>query len=127
MYLRFTTLAPDPSSHAPQGVFQAVYHLRDTGRLDRHEAARLAGDMDWLRRRLKVPAVLSRAGTHRAICWFHPQADEPIARVRSIVSLLELHGLHTRMVRTADPGTVLYEDDWQVVAVPRRPGSKLRR
>ena len=83
--------------------------------------------MDWLRRRLKVPAVLSRAGTRRAICWFHPQADEPIARVRSIVTLLELHGLHTRMVRAADPGTVLYEDDWQVVAVPRRPGSKLRR
>ena len=41
-------------------------------------------------------------------------------KVRSIVALLESKGVWVEMVTTADPGIILYEDQWQIVAKPRR-------
>lgn len=33
-------------------------------------------------------------------------------------SLLDPHGYHVEVLRTALPGMVIYEDEWQVVAQP---------
>ncbi|HNO78413.1 MAG TPA: hypothetical protein PKN33_10175 [Phycisphaerae bacterium] len=67
-----------------------------------------------------MPKVLSNEGTQRAISWFRSTANEPIQKVRDMAALLEVNDVHVRMVKTNDPGTVIYEDDWQVVAVPRK-------
>ncbi len=34
--------------------------------------------------------------------------------------VLEAHGYHFNVLHTRDPGIVVYEDDWQVVAKPRK-------
>ena len=69
---------------------------------------------------LKSPAVLREDGNERALSWFHPRATRPIEKVRSIAALLEEHGIVVDMIKTDDPGIVIYEDGWQVVAKPRR-------
>lgn len=120
MLVRFCVLARDPESHSPQGVFQAAIELRDAGRLADYEEEWLERDLGWLREHLPSPACLCESGNERAICWFRPDARRPIEKVRGMVALLEAHGLFVRMVTTADPGLILYEDDWQVVAKPRR-------
>ncbi|NJB79587.1 hypothetical protein GGR65_002637 [Xanthomonas sp. 3376] len=33
-------------------------------------------------------------------------------------TLLDMHGHHVNVLRTSDPGTVVYQDDWQVIAKP---------
>jgi len=38
----------------------------------------------------------------------------------SLVALLREHGYHVDVLKTDDPGIVLYEDKWQVVAKPRK-------
>jgi hypothetical protein len=120
MLVRFCTPGRDPHSHSPQGVFQAALALRDDGRLEPYEEEWLERELRWLRMHLPSPACLRDDGNERAICWFKPGAERAIDKVRGIVALLEAKGVPVEMVTTADPGTVIYEDKWQVVAKPRR-------
>jgi len=118
--VRFVIGQRDEVSHVSQGVFQAAVALRDRSQLSVYEYDQLHDDLSWLGTHLESPSVLSNAGTERAICWFHPRTEKPIARVRSIARLLNEHGHHVRMLTTDRPGTIIYEDDWQVAAYPPR-------
>jgi hypothetical protein len=42
-------------------------------------------------------------------------AGEPVSRMWEIVSLLRDHGSPVRLLRSRNPGRVLYEDQFQVV------------
>lgn len=127
MLIRFCLLRRDPHSHSPQGVFQAAIELRDAGQLEAYEEDWLERDLSWLRMHLPSPDCLRDRGNDRAICWFKPSARRAIDKVRGIVALLHTRGIFVTMVRTVDPGTVLYEDQWQVVAKPRRRHFARRR
>jgi hypothetical protein len=120
MLVRFCLLRRDEASQSPQGVFQAAIELRDTGELEPYEEEWLERDLGWLRMHLPVPACLRDPGNHRAICWFKPGARDAIDKVRGMVALLDARGIVVQMITTADPGTVLHEDKWQVVAKPPR-------
>lgn len=123
MLVRFCVSRADPYSHSPQGVFHAAMGLRDAGRLEPYEEDWLERDLSWLRMHLPSPDCLRELGNDRAICWFKPHARNAIDRVRGIVALLDSCGVTVRMVTTAAPGLVLYEDRWQVVAKPCRQGA----
>jgi hypothetical protein len=120
MLVRFCTLRRDATSHSPQGIFHAAIELRDDGRLEAYEEEWLERELRWLRMHLPSPDCLRDEGNERAICWFKPEARRAIEKVRGIVALLEAKGVPVEMRTTADPGTVVYEDKWQVVAKPRR-------
>ncbi len=123
-YVRFVVPSLDEESGLLQGVFQAVFSLRDEGQLEKHEDEWLLEDLRWLKMHLKSPACLEDPANRRAICWFHPSARRPIEKVRSIAALLEEKGISVRMLTTRDPGIVVYEDGWQVAAKPRRKRSR---
>ncbi len=120
MYLRFTTLAKDEQSHSLKGVFQAAFELRDSGRLDDYQEAELNRALDWLKQHLKSPACLHDPENYRAVSWFDPRAVKPMQYVWRIVQVLEDHGVLIQVHKSKDPGIVIYEDGWQVVAKPRR-------
>jgi len=56
----------------------------------------------------------------RALCWFRPEAREVISRAWQMAKLVERAGIPVRVYRKLRPGTVVYEDDFQVAAVPWR-------
>ena len=120
MLIRFTILAEDPDSGRTSGVLVAAHTLRDEGDLtvEEHQDLRLA--LSWFNDHLSIPAVLKRTEHRRAISWFKPAASEAIRRMWQLKSLLDLHGYHVEVLRTSDPGTVVHEDDWQVIAKPRK-------
>jgi hypothetical protein len=124
MLVRFCLLRRDTQSHSPQGVFQAAIELRDSGQLETYEEVWLERDLAWLRMHLPSPDCLRDDGNHRAISWFKPSAKNAIDKVCGIAALLESRGIAVRMITTADAGTIVYEDKWQVVAKPRRARSK---
>lgn len=126
MLVRFCLLRHDAYSHSPQGVFQAAFELRDSGQLEPYEEEWLERDMAWLRMHLPAPECLRDDDNHRAICWFKPTASHAIDKVRGIVALLDSRDVVVRMITTANPGSVVYEDRWQVVAKPWRGRSRLR-
>lgn len=60
------------------GIFGLAYELRDKGTLAEWEQEEIESLLGWFRMHLEIPAVLKSADNHRAICWFHPRAREPI-------------------------------------------------
>ncbi|MEM9915845.1 MAG: hypothetical protein AAF911_12860 [Planctomycetota bacterium] len=119
-YVRFVIGKRDEMSHVSQGIFQAAFSLRDSGELSPHEFEQIEDDLSWLKMHLKSPPILMDPKTERAICWFHPRAKKPIDHVRSIARVLNEYGHNVRMITSDVPGTVIYEDGWQIVAYPFR-------
>lgn len=118
MLIRFATLAQDPDSGHSSGILVEAHSLRDDGPLssDEHEHLRLL--LSWFTTNLPVPKVLNEVEHRRAISWFKPCAKEAIQKMWELKELLEFHGFHANVLRTNDPGTIVYEDEWQVVAKP---------
>ena len=120
MYLRFETLKKNEDNASLEGVFQAAFALRDSGKLSKYEQADLEKYLNWFNMHMKAPGCLKKQENRRAICWFHPRAKRPVTFIRHICFLLEEHGIHTQMIKSADPGIIIYEDGWQIAAKPYR-------
>lgn len=118
MLIRFATLAPDPDSGHASGILVTAHSLRDEGSLtsEEHEELRLL--LAWFTQNLPVPKSLAEVVRRRAISWFKPTAIEAIRRMWELKRLMENHGHHIKVLRTSEPGSVLYQDEWQVVAKP---------
>lgn len=85
------------------GIFALAYELRDKGTLAAWEQEEIESLLGWFRMHLEIPAALESADNHRAICWFHPRAREPIRRARSLKRILEDHGYVIDQITTATP------------------------
>lgn len=55
-----------------------------------------------------------------AISWFKRDANKFIARAEALGRLIEVHGIAVRRLETKHPGYIVYEDAFQVVALPFR-------
>lgn len=120
MYLRFVRLHPRGDHVRDQGVFHAIGYLRDAGLLrDYHEAA-MEEARHWFNDELRVPDTFGGRRNTAGICWFRSDAHEAIARIRIYISVLEDCGIVTEQLTSRDPGCIVYEDRFQVVAEPRR-------
>lgn len=117
-YIRFSIQERDTDSGHATGILVAGHTLRDEGDLDAQEHQQLREVLAWFNENLMLPEGLKDHSTRRAISWFKPTAGAFIRKMWELKTLLELHGFHVNLLRTTDPGTVIYEDDDQVVAVP---------
>jgi hypothetical protein len=124
MFLRFVVPHRDDYSHRLTGVFLAAHRLRSGGLLGEEDDRALADLLRWFNSRLPVPYRFSRSRRRNAlpnaICWLKDRAALHLRKVRELARLLERHGITTRELRTARPGYIVYEDVFQVAAVPFR-------
>jgi hypothetical protein len=132
MFVRFVvgSDAEDPSWLT--GVITEARLLLDAGELDRHEARPLDETFEWFNDHLPCPPFEKkrRSGewSRDAVSWFRDDAGEPLGRIWDIVALLEEHGVPVRLVKTDQPGTIVYSDRYQVVAeTPSRAWRRRRR
>src|ERR1019366_3724354 len=65
--------------------------------------------------RLRSPHTTGRGRTESR---GSDSAQERIGKMREMVALLEHHDVSVRMIKTTRPGYVVYEDEFQIVAVP---------
>jgi hypothetical protein len=120
VFLRFTLPKKDVGSGARQGVLVASYELLESGELSPYERELVEEILRWFERQLLVPSALAKAGQTRAISWFKSDAHAPIKRMWDLVAILKAHGEIVEVLRTKEPGTVIYQDREQVVAIPTR-------
>jgi hypothetical protein len=89
--------------------------LRDRGELYEYEVSRLEEAYLWLNANLPCPPFKSANWPRDAVAWFKDEAGQPLEQMWEIASLLREHGIPVRMLRSAHPGKILYEDSFQVV------------
>jgi hypothetical protein len=124
MYLRFVVTHIDEDSERMVGVFHAVWDLRVRGLLypdeeDQHDALRHWFSW-WLRRptRFTVAKPPYWRKKNKAICWFRDSAETHIWQIWGMVAILQDHGVPVHMLKAKRVGYVVYEDEYQVAAVP---------
>ena len=92
--------------------------------LPQTEIDRLDRLVDWFNDCLRVPnrLTLLRHGhaQRKAICWFKKSAARYIARAKEIAAILHKNNITTELWLTNKPGYIVYEDTYQVAAVPFR-------
>ena len=126
MYLRFTIQKQDPESKRKTGLLAAAHTIRDEADLSVEEHATIREALQWFNDHLEIPPVLRDAETERALSWFKPEAKKPIAHMWALAEIVERFGYVVEFQKTKDPGEILYEDGWQVVARPRKGSRAVR-
>ena len=115
MFIRFVVGGDDEHHRLLTGLITEARLLRDRGELAQHEAEQLEATYVWFNANLPCPPFASLNWSRDAVTWFKDSAKESIKRMRDLAALLELHGQPVRMLRSSNPGKVLYEDRYQVV------------
>lgn len=101
------------------GVFVAVDHLRRAGRLSAEQAALYLDIDDWFNEHLPNPGFYADGNSAGAVTWFrHPIPDEMGWRVEQLTGILRAHDVAFDTAWSDDPGTVVYEDEYQVGVIP---------
>ena len=83
--------------------------------LTEEEDSRLEALYEWFADHVPVPPFSSGRLPRDAVAWFRADAVEPIAKMWDIVALLREHGVDVRLLRSANPGRVVYDDRMQVL------------
>ena len=124
MFLRFVTAELHDESHQELGIFHAAGKLRDSGSLSPSEETLLQEIRDWFNINLEKPNrfTSSKPPYYRkrqnGISWFKDSAGKHIGKMQEMVAMLKHHDVPVRMIKTKRPGYVVYEDEFQIVAVP---------
>jgi hypothetical protein len=122
-YVRFVVPVRNDGTARATGVFQVRTLCRRTD-LPPSVDRRVRRAFAWFGDNLPVPPVVKEQ--RGALCWFRrepgrpwsPDAHEALRRAFQLASYLRSLGMSVETVQTDAPGRVLYEDRWQVVAVP---------
>ncbi len=131
MYVRFVTGTDAEAAAWLTGVFSSARLLRDRGELYQHEMDVLERAFEWFNVNLPCPPFSakldSREWTRDAVAWFRADARDLIDRIWDIVFILREHGTPVRMLRSENPGKIVYSDAYQVVAETPRWGLLVTR
>lgn len=105
------------------GIFVAVDHLRRAGRLSTEQEALYLDIDDWFNEQLPNPGFYADGNSVGAVTWFrHPVPDEMGRRIEQLAGILRAHGVACDTAWSDDPGTVVYEDEFQVGVIPHVRG-----
>ena len=101
----------------PVGVFTACHHLKRKGNLTEEEA-RLFEEIDgWFDIHLPTPPFYEDGNKQGAKTWFKSTATGMLRELDPLLALLIKYDVAFDVVETDDPGSIVYEDDWQVGTV----------
>jgi len=124
MYLRFVVADLDEDSGKELGIFHTVRDLREGGKLYFYEEEQHDLIREWFNHNLEKSTRFTASKPplyrkkNKAISWFKDSAHEHIAHARSLVAILENHGVSVQMLKAERIGYVVYEDEHQIVAEP---------
>ena len=82
---------------------------------------------DWYNDNIPVPPfkinLKSKKWTEDAISWWKEDAKQPIELMKKLTKILRKNGYKVKVMKVKNPGKILYEDKWQVVAkMPNKYG-----
>lgn len=117
IYLRFVVGTNREKPKYQTGVINSLELLRENGELPPYEREHVEELFAWFNKHLPVPPFSKNKWSPEAISWFKASAQEMISKFRELIAILEQYDYRVRMLKTERPGHILYEDEFQIVAV----------
>ncbi len=76
----------------------------------------------WFKKNLRAPKVQASKSNYYskpgAISWFKQSAVKHIDKMRQYGQILEAHDIYINQISTDRPGNIVYEDKFQIAALP---------
>ncbi|MEU6394360.1 hypothetical protein [Streptomyces sp. NPDC046939] len=124
-YVRFEGTVRHARGHFP-GIFVLANELAASGRLSGDQYRFWRSSNDWYDANYTNPTTVDAriydpAVHPGAVAWFKASATHLIERVHGYQALLAAHGIACRRLESSNPGTIVYEDEDQIVVVPALP------
>jgi len=122
MYLRFVSPLRNRRRDLHMGLFQAAFRCRDKDGIRLKLKNQLINELEWFKLNLPEPDqwcfnYWDVRGIHRdPVSWFKPTATQMIARAQNLRRLVEQAGVPIREIKSDQPGEIVFEDDFQIVA-----------
>jgi hypothetical protein len=120
MYIRFVVGGDNQNPRELHGPFTEAEHLHKKGVLYDYEEREVKEIFEWFNNKLPRPPWSSSDWSCDAISWFKDTAQSFVSRMYDIVAILQEHGIQVRVIKTDTLFKVLYEDEYQVIAVDKR-------
>ncbi|HEY2581899.1 MAG TPA: hypothetical protein VGI43_08835 [Mucilaginibacter sp.] len=128
MYIRFITQFVNEDGEAETGIFRALRHFRELSLTQDIDIKKLNALNNWFNGYLDEPTWFSNAGNKNAaaisLSWFKDTAKEHLLKVNELIEVLEKYDLIVERITTKNPGYVVYEDEYQVSAIPFKADRK---
>jgi hypothetical protein len=129
VYLRFTTQFINPYGELETGIFMALKFLRDDHSLTQDDdISELKKLSFWFNQNLEKPTRFSN-GTSKynadiSLSWFKDSAKEHIKKIQEFIEIAERYDIIVERVASKNPGYIVFEDEYQVSAVPFKTNRK---
>ena len=124
MFIRFVSPEINADSKVAEGIFGAASDVDDDWPLEDFERRQLREIFRWFNQNLRVPASFSTSRHHytnrHGVCWFKDSAKTHLQVIWELAGLLDRCGCLIYIIKLQWPGKIIYEDEFQVVAVPER-------
>ncbi|MEU3917846.1 hypothetical protein [Streptomyces sp. NPDC029004] len=122
-YVRFQGTVRHQRGHFP-GIFGLANGLAREGKLTEDQHRFWRTNNDWYDANYPNPSdtdptVYDHHVHPGAVAWFKSSARELIKRADGYLEILAAHGVDCQRVESPNPGKIIYEDEYQVVVVPR--------
>ena len=123
MYIRYVILKEHDDTGKEMGVFQAFSVLEDSLveqglKFHDYELEWLTEAVTWFNEKVRTARSISNKYP-KATYWFKAGAKECLDRVQMLVLLLEQHGFHTKRIEADSFDYILYEDEYQALALSK--------
>lgn len=115
MFIRFVVGADDENHRSLSGIFTEANLLKEDGNLSPYEEEWLEEVFGWFNSHLPCPPFAAGRFSRDAVAWFKADSSEFIARMWDIVALIQNHDVPVRLLKSQNPGKIVYEDDHQIV------------
>ncbi|MDX2147547.1 MAG: hypothetical protein SFZ23_08490 [Planctomycetota bacterium] len=112
-------------SRAGLGIFRffGTTALDERRRVTPRDQKLIRDHLDWFNEHLPAPPVEAYVVTRemqlrgmRAITWYKPESTDLMRRTRELALVGHRYGHQLFLLRTREPGTLAYEDEFQIVA-----------
>jgi hypothetical protein len=126
MVFRFRSQSVSPYTGEPYGIFVAVWHLVRDKRITTQEEADYWENRAWLEANLPIPPYYTEGNPLRAITWFKqsPTVHPLLERLSFYQNLAAQYGLQIVLESTDSPGTIIYQDEFQIAST-RQPAATI--
>lgn len=121
IYIRFVCFRLVEGQRQRLGIFQALDEARDCDFAPPWALRQIGETYGWFKENLAVPSHFEKTWGGRGrpgLSWFKPIAIEHIKQMHQLKLAVEECGLHVEILTTRDPGSIIWQDKYQLVADP---------
>jgi hypothetical protein len=122
-YIRFVCFQAIGRQRSRLGLFKAIDEAVESEHAPGWAITEARSLSVWFNANLAIPKTFSTGG-HKGfgqpgLSWFKPVAAEHISRMHRLKLALEECGIHVEVLTSRDPGLIVWQDEFQIVAEPR--------